>query len=173
MFDFRNNPYKPLKVAATTLMLILTPSITSAAQKCHIETKTTTKIEGEIEGVRNLKARSSVHAGKYRICVSEMEVKVHGKWHSTRATYLFGPDMTENEACDRATAAAKLEILKSQVPEKLSNKQLMECFEGERPKPAQASTSATTPKDVIPKMTNKEWNGYKRIDDFGRLPWLK
>jgi hypothetical protein len=175
---FRHNPIalqncKTAVVVAMIVGTVFVPLTSFAKSKCSIETKTTSKIEGKIEGVRNLTSRSQPHTGKYRICVAEMDVKVKGTWQSTKATYLFGPDMTENDACERATAVAKLEVLKTKVPEKLASSQLMECYEGDRRESKTTSKSPINSPKTVPKMTNKEWNGYKRINDFGRLPWLK
>ena len=47
-----------------------------------------------------------------------MDVKIHNAWYPTEAEYVFGPDMTEVDACKRAEIRAKESILRQVVPEK-------------------------------------------------------
>jgi hypothetical protein len=158
-----------IAVAAT----LIVPIMVQGAAKCRIETKTISKIEGKISGVRNLKTRTEQHLDKYRICIADLEAKINDNWTAVQSTYLYGPDMTENEACERAIASAKLEVLRTKAIEDLTSSQLMECYEGDRPKQTNTNVKNQGSVKPIPKMTNKEWNGYKRIDGFGKLPWLK
>jgi hypothetical protein len=167
----KNFRYSPLVIAVAVTLII--PIMAHSAAKCRIETKTISKIEGKISGVRNLKTRTEQHLDKYRICIADLEVKINDNWTAVQSTYLYGPDMTENEACERAIASAKLEVLRTKATENLTSSQLMECYEGDRRKPEASSNLTISSKKTVPKMTIKQWNGYKRIDDFNGLPWLK
>ena len=56
-----------------------------------------------------------------------MDVTIDGTTYPTEGSYVFGPDMTENDACDQATVKAKKNIISEVSPEILSAKTEMNC----------------------------------------------
>jgi hypothetical protein len=56
-----------------------------------------------------------------------MDVTINGQTYSTEGDYIFGPDMTENDACDNATVNAKKSIISEVSPEVLTAKTNMNC----------------------------------------------
>ena len=52
----------------------------------------------------------------------KMNVTINGQEHYTSGSYVFGPDATENYACEQASIKAKKEIIQKVSPEVLSAK---------------------------------------------------
>ena len=56
-----------------------------------------------------------------------MDVTIDGQTYPTEGKYIFGPDMSENAACEQATINAKKNIISEVSPEILSAKTEMNC----------------------------------------------
>jgi len=56
-----------------------------------------------------------------------MNVTIDGQTYPAEGTYVFGPDMTENAACENATVNAKKSVISEVSPEILSATTEMNC----------------------------------------------
>jgi hypothetical protein len=81
----------------------------------------------QIEKTENVKRDVFPYVENTRKCVMSMDVTINGQTYSTEGDYIFGPDMTENDACDNATVNAKKSIISEVSPEVLTAKTEMNC----------------------------------------------
>ena len=75
----------------------------------------------------NYDKKTYPHIEDTRKCVVNLDVEIENKWHPTSGSYIFGPDVSENEACKNAEMVAKENILRTTVPEKLNKKMEQNC----------------------------------------------
>jgi len=81
----------------------------------------------QIEKTENIKRDVFPYVENTRKCVMSMDVIINGQTYPTEGDYIFGPDMTENDACDNATVNAKKSIISEVSPEVLTAKTNMNC----------------------------------------------
>ena len=70
--------------------------------------------EGHIESVR-LISKSVEPIPKIkdiRKCMVSIEARVDGKWYPSKGEYMFGPDMSQVDACTHAEDRAKKQVMR-------------------------------------------------------------
>jgi hypothetical protein len=110
-----------------TLLLCVLSSTAMADESCGYKFDVNTKFEGVIQSSKNYDKKASDYVDDTRKCVVSMDLKIFNKWYPAAGTYIFGPDMTQNEACKRAEISAKEDILRKNVPEKLNKNAQSNC----------------------------------------------
>ena len=80
-----------------------------------------------IEKTENIERNVFPYVEDTRKCVMTMNVTINGQTYPAEGSYVFGPDMTENDACDSAVVNAKKSIISEVSPEVLSAKTEMNC----------------------------------------------
>ncbi len=63
------------------------------------------------------------------LAVMLFPLQARSEWISSQGTYLFGPEMSENDACQKAERRAKEKALKEVTGEKISSEDNMVCSE--------------------------------------------
>ena len=96
---------------------------------CKYIDKTVAKTTGIIESTRNFRRETAVYAEEKRVCAVKIDVKIDEKWHKTKGFYIFGPNMAENEACDKALNKAKVSALQQHAPEEIDSETEYVCNE--------------------------------------------
>ena len=81
----------------------------------------------QIEKTSNIDRKVFPYVEDTRKCVMSMDVTINGQTYPAEGSYVFGPDMTENDACDNATVNAKKSIISEVSPEVLTAKTEMNC----------------------------------------------
>ena len=81
----------------------------------------------QIEKTTDIERNVFPYVEDTRKCVMTMDVTINGQTYPTEGTYVFGPDMTENNACENATVNAKKSIISQVSPEILSAKTELNC----------------------------------------------
>ena len=81
----------------------------------------------QIEKTTDIERNVFPYVEDTRKCVMTMDVTINGQTYPTEGTYVFGPDMTENIACENATVNAKKSIISQVSPEILSAKTELNC----------------------------------------------
>ena len=87
----------------------------------------------QIEKTENIQRNVFPYVEDTRKCVMSMDVTISGQTYPAEGSYVFGPDMTENNACDNATVNAKKSIISQVSPEVLSATTEMNCSTKELP----------------------------------------
>ena len=81
----------------------------------------------QIEKTSNIDKKVFPYVEDTRKCVMTMDVTIDGQTYPAEGSYVFGPDMTENNACDSATVNAKKSVISKVSPEILSAKTELNC----------------------------------------------
>jgi hypothetical protein len=126
-----------------TAAIILFASPAFAQTPCNYTKDVQTNWKHEIQNTSNIQRNVSIYVENTRMCEMTMDVTIKGKTYPASGNYIFGPDMTENDACDQATIKAKKEIITIVSPEILTAKTQMNCSQKSK-KPALQTTQVAT-----------------------------
>lgn len=111
-------------IRALTLSLLLSGSayaLDAAVVNCNYSDKTQVKSVGTIDGIRNFTSKTADYAEEKRICAVKFDAKVGKKWYKTKNFYVFGPDMSQTDACNKAKDKAKITVLEEHAPQLVTN----------------------------------------------------
>ena len=94
---------------------------------CEYDKTVETNWTQQIEKTSNIDKKVFPYVEDTRKCIMSMDVTINGTTYPTEGTYVFGPDMTENDACEQATVKAKKKVIGEVSPEVLTAKTEMNC----------------------------------------------
>ena len=116
----------PTKLA---VVLTLLSSTALAEIPCDYKVNDNIIYEGKIESVKLLsKSVEKVPKVKdIRKCMVSIEARVDGAWHPSKGEYMFGPDMSQMDACNHAEDRAKKGIMREIIPETLKSEKKLNC----------------------------------------------
>ena len=114
------------KILITFLCTLLTTTVLADAP-CDFESKSKVVYEGKLESVRLIKKDISTHVEDTRKCTMSIEARVKGKWYPSKASYIFGPDMSQMDACGLAENRAKVKVMREVIPETLTGEKNLKC----------------------------------------------
>ena len=57
----------------------------------------------------------------------DIEARVDGKWHPSKGEYMFGPDMSQVDACAHAEDRAKKKVMREIIPETMTSEKNIKC----------------------------------------------
>ena len=115
------------KILTTFLCTLLTTSALATEAPCDYESKSKVIYEGKLESVRLIKKDISTHVEDTRKCTMSIEARVKGKWYPSKASYIFGPDMSQMDACGLAENRAKIKVMREVIPETLKGEKNLKC----------------------------------------------
>ena len=116
------------KFLATFLSTLLTTSALADAP-CDYESKSKVIYEGKLESVRLIKKsiQANPQIKDVMKCVMSIEARVRGKWYPSKGEYMFGPDMSQEDACGLAENRAKVKVMREIIPETLKGEKNLKC----------------------------------------------
>ena len=114
------------KILITFLCTFLTTSAFADAP-CDFESKSKVIYEGKLESVRLINKNISQHVEDTRKCTMSIEARVKGKWYPSKGEYMFGPDMSQMDACGLAENRAKVKVMREIIPETLKGEKNLKC----------------------------------------------
>ena len=94
---------------------------------CEYDKTVETNWTQQIEKTFNIDKKVFPYVEDTRKCIMSMDVTIDGTTYPTEGAYVFGPDMTENDACEQATVKAKKKVIGEVSPEVLTAKTEMNC----------------------------------------------
>ena len=106
---------------------LLSTTALATETPCDFKSKDTLVFEGSIESVRVVKKDVQKYVEDTRKCTMKMESRVDGKWYPSTGQYIFGPDMSEVDACERAENRAKIKVMRTVIPETLKSEKNLKC----------------------------------------------
>ena len=116
-----------LKYKLPLLLLFSTTALADAPCDYKVDNKII--YQGKIESVRvvskNIQSNPSIK--DIRKCVMSIEARVDGKWYPSKGEYMFGPDMSQMDACTHAEDRAKKGIMREIIPETLKSEKSLNC----------------------------------------------
>ena len=117
------------KILTTFLCTLLTTTALATETPFDYTSKDKVVYEGKIESVRliNKKIQSNPKVKDVLKCVVSIEARVKGKWHPSKGEYMFGPDMSQKDACDLAENRAKVKVMREIIPETLKSEKNLKC----------------------------------------------
>jgi len=114
----------------TTALLIVSLSgchPAFAEAPCEYDKTVETNWTQQIEKTSNIDKKVFPYVDDTRKCIMSMDVTIEGTTYPTEGDYVFGPDMTENDACEQATIKAKKKVIGEVSPEVLTARTEMNC----------------------------------------------
>ena len=111
----------------TLFCTLLSSTALATETPCDYKTKTKVIYEGSIESVRVVKKDVKNYVEDTRKCTMNIEARIKGKWYPSTANYIFGPDMSEVDACSLAENRAKTKVMRTIIPETLKSENNLKC----------------------------------------------
>ena len=111
----------------TLFCTLLTSTALATETPCDYTTKTKVVYEGSIESVRVVKKDVQKYVEDTRKCTMNIEARIKGVWYPSTANYIFGPDMSEIDACSLAENRAKTKVMRTIIPETLKSENNLKC----------------------------------------------
>ncbi len=111
------------------IVLTLLSSTALAETPCDYKVNNTTTYKGSIESVRLISKdiQANPKIKDIRKCVVDIEARVDGKWHPSKGEYMFGPDMSQVDACTHAENRAKKKVMREIIPETMTSEKNLKC----------------------------------------------
>ena len=111
------------------IVLTLLSSTALAETPCDYKVNDTITYKGSIESVRLISKdiQANPKIKDIRKCVVDIEARVDGKWHPSKGEYMFGPDMSQVDACTHAEDRAKKQVMREKIPETLKSEKNLNC----------------------------------------------
>ena len=111
------------------LPFILLTTTVSAAAPCDFDSKDSVIYEGKLESIRLIKKDIQFNPQIKDVlkCVMSIEARVKGKWYPSKGEYMFGPDMSQEDACGLAENRAKVKVMREIIPETLKGEKNLKC----------------------------------------------
>jgi len=115
----------------TKLAIVFTLLSSTALAESPCDYKVDNKIiyQGKIESVK-LVSKSVDKIPKVKDiqnCKVSIEARVDGKWYPSKGEYMFGPNMSQMDACAHAEDRAKKGIMREIIPETLKSEKSLNC----------------------------------------------
>jgi hypothetical protein len=115
----------------TKLAIVFTLLSSTALAETPCDYKVDNKIiyQGKIESVK-LVSKSVDKIPKVKNiqnCKVSIEARVDGKWYPSKGEYMFGPNMSQMDACAHAEDRAKKGIMREIIPETLKSEKSLNC----------------------------------------------
>ena len=111
------------------IVLTLLSSTALAETPCNYKVNDTITYKGSIESVRLISKdiQANPKIKDIRKCVVDIEARVDGKWHPSKGEYMFGPDMSQVDACTHAENRAKKKVMREIIPETMTSEKNLKC----------------------------------------------
>ena len=111
------------------IVLTLLSSTALAETPCDYKVNDTITYKGSIESVRLISKdiQANPKIKDIRKCVVDIEARVDGKWHPSKGEYMFGPDMSQVDACTHAEDRAKKKVMREVIPETMTSEKNLKC----------------------------------------------
>tara|TARA_Y100000593_G_scaffold95126_1_gene200262 strand:- start:3637 stop:4101 length:465 start_codon:yes stop_codon:yes gene_type:complete len=109
------------------LSLIALPAFADAP--CDYENNDKVVFQGKIQSTKLMKKRVFPYIDDTQKCIVNIRVKLEDKdkWIPSVGQYTFGPDMSQDDACEKAEHRAKVKVLKERVPFLLRSERKQKC----------------------------------------------
>ena len=108
-------------------IVLFLSTVPAWGSECVYDKNVVSKYDGEITNVTSYVERVENHVADTRICKVQFNAKVKHTTYFTQASYVFGPDMSQNDACNQAAIKAKQDVLRSAASEVISARVNTQC----------------------------------------------
>ena len=111
-------------------------------QSCEYKSDDEIIFQGSIESVKIEKQTVFPYVQDTRKCRIRISARIDKQWYPSSGEYVFGPDMSETEACSNAENRAKLNVMREVIPETLKSKRELNCSKKDLTKSKSSCTIA-------------------------------
>ena len=111
----------------TLVCTLLTTTALATETPCDYKSKDNIIYEGSIESIRVIKKDVKKYVEDTRKCSMNIEALIKSKWYPSTGSYIFGPDMSELDACSLAENRAKTKVMRTIIPETLKSEKNLKC----------------------------------------------
>ena len=119
-------------IAVTTILCLSTCApLAPAATPCDYEHLVKSSYLFTIQNTKEFKKEVFPYVEDTRKCVISMWVTIKDKTYPAQGDYVFGPDMSETQACEFAEKKAKEQVIREVSPVKLSSNTDLSCIRKE------------------------------------------
>lgn len=132
-----------------------------SSQDCTVISTIQTKMQSTIQASQDIKTTTYAHFETFRKCEATLQVKIGGRWYNARGKYIYPPEISEKNACNKAVDNAKKNTVQMVSSETLISKQTMKC--------ADKKTSQNPPRG--PGGVDLKGRRFVQINDLYELPW--
>ena len=117
------------KFLSSLFLSLLATSALSTEVPCDYDTKDKIVYEGQIESVKSVLKTIQINPKikDIRKCIVSIEARVKGIWYPSKGEYMFGPDMSQMDACNHAENRAKTKVMNKFIPETLKSEKNLKC----------------------------------------------
>ncbi len=123
-------------IAVTTMLCLSTCApLAPAATPCDYEHLVKSSYLFTIQNTKEFKKEVFPYVEDTRKCVISMWVTIKDKTYPAQGDYVFGPDMSETQACEFAEKKAKEQVIREVSPVKLSSNTDLSCIKKDVVKP--------------------------------------
>ena len=109
------------------LIVVILLLRTVNALSCDYESNDEIIFQGSIESVRIDKQTVFPYVQDTRKCRIRLSARIDNQWYPSSGEYVFGPDMSETDACSNAENRAKLNVMREVIPETLQSQRKLNC----------------------------------------------
>ena len=107
------------------IVVLLLRTLNSVA--CDYESNEKIVFQGSIDSVRIEKRTVFPYVEDTRKCRIRLSARIDKEWYPSTGEYIFGPDMSETDACSNAENRAKLNVMREVIPETLQSQRKLNC----------------------------------------------
>lgn len=133
----------------------------ASSQDCKIISTIQSSMQGVIQTSQDIKTTTYSHFENFRKCEVTLQVKIGGRWYNARGEYIYPPEVSEKNACNKAVDKAKKTTVQLVSSEKLISKEIMKCGDEKKSKKLYKG----------PEGIDLKGRQFVRIDDLYVLPW--
>jgi hypothetical protein len=99
----------------------------ASGSPCDYDHQSSETYQLQIEATDDIQSKSYDIAEGARKCVVDMKIMVENVWHPSDGTYVYGPDIPETTACERAELKAKENLIKLLSPVIINSEKNLNC----------------------------------------------
>ena len=110
------------------IFIIASASYVIAEEKCVYKDSIQVKTNVEVSKTEIIKEYSKDLENRQRKCMVDFKIKVD-KWHKLHGEYIYGPELSEQEACTKAKHTAMGEFVANNFTNFVTNIEFINCKE--------------------------------------------
>ena len=110
------------------IFIIASASYVIAEEKCIYKDSIQVKTNVEVSKTEIIKEYSKDLENRQRKCIVDFKIKVD-KWHKLHGEYIYGPELSEQEACTKAKHTAMGEFVANNFTNFVTNIEFINCKE--------------------------------------------
>jgi hypothetical protein len=106
---------------------LITSLAFQAHSQCFYKSNDNLTYVGHIESTKVISKKVFPYVDDTRKCRITLQSRIEGQWYPASAEYVFGPDLSESEACSQAETRAKRKIMNEVLPETMDGTKNLNC----------------------------------------------